>query len=428
MKKVFYVLVVTMLSCLLLTSVFAEPAVTKITFWDENAGPNRTPYYEELIKRFEQKNPNIKVEYVGLPWSNAKQKFDVAIAAGEVPDCSAAPVQFVADFVNKKALLPLDKYFNKWNQKNKINTLEIAANRKLVKDHKLYMLPNTTNMSILWVRKDILAKYGLKVPQTWENLFKVIKTTTDKKKNVYGFSLRGGSGSANELESLMYAYSGITSYFKGKKSTINAPKNVEFLTRWVGLYKNYTQESDITNGYKEMVAAFDSGRAVVIQHNLGSYGEHAKALEPTQFEAIPYPKAANGKRVLKAGQANGYAIYRASKHPEAAWKFISYLCSAEGQSYWNKSIGQMPTNSDVFKEEWVKDYTHIIMAGKIAAEKSSVSLLPPVYLPDYVAIQKQLAEPGIQEVLLGKKTPKALLDEWASALEKAKANYDKNVK
>ena len=38
----------------------------EITYWDENAGPDRTEYYEELIDRFEEQHPGIRVRYVGL--------------------------------------------------------------------------------------------------------------------------------------------------------------------------------------------------------------------------------------------------------------------------------------------------------------------------------------------------------------------------
>ena len=135
-----------------------------------------------------------------------------------------------------------------------------------------------------------------------------------------------------------------------------------------------------------------------------------------------------GKWVIRAGRGSGYGIYRNSKNPEAAWKFISFLCSAESQSYWNRNIGQLPTNTDVFKEDWVKNYAHIVMAGKIINDKNSVLIMPPTYLPEYSAIQKQVGEPGFQEVLLGRKKSQEFLNEWASALESAKANYDKRNK
>lgn len=427
MKKVFYLLFMVMLTGVLLSSVVAKGSgTTKITFWDENAGPNRTPYYEELIKRFEQKNPDIKVEYVGLPWSNAKQKYDVAIAANALPDCGGMPLIFVSGFVMKNSLMELDKYFNTWDQKSKMSSLILTANRSLAKNHKLYMLPNTTTMSVFWYRSDVYKSLGLTAPQSWDQLYDNIKATTSQSKNIYGFSLRGGPGSVQQLEDMMFAYSGITNYFtKNGKCTVNSPKNVEAVKRFVAMYKVYTQESDITSGYKEMVAAFDSGRAMMIQHNLGSYGEHLKALSPEQFAACPFPVSETGKRVIKGGQANGYGIFRNSKHPAEAWRFISYLCSAEAQSYWNYHIGQMPTNSDVYKEDWVKKYPHIEMAGKAMADKNSVIILQPFYLPDYSAILSQFVEPSFQEVLLGRKTPEQFLNEWAAAMEKAKASYDK---
>lgn len=427
MKKAFYVALTVILSGVLMSSVFAKaPNKTKITFWDENAGPNRTPYYEELIKGFEGKNPDIQVEYVGLPWSNAKQKYDVAIAANEVPDCGGMPLIFVSSFIMKNALLDLDKYFDHWDQKNKISNLTLTANRSLAKNHKLYMIPNTTTMSVFWYRADIYKSLGLDAPKTWDGFYENIKKTTNNSKNIYGFSLRGGPGSVQQLEDMMFAYSGITAYFTEKgKCTVNDPKNVEAVKRFVAMYKVNTQESDITNGYKEMVAAFDSGRAMMIQHNLGSYGEHLKALRPDQFAACPFPKSISGNRVVKGGQANGYGIFRASKHPDAAWKFISYLCSVEAQSYWNYHIGQLPTNSDVYKEDWVKKYPHIEMAGEVLADKNSATMMPPIYLPEYSAILTQLVEPSFQEVLLGRKTPESFLNEWATAMEKAKANFDK---
>ena len=40
---------------------------TTIVFWNENAAADRTAYYQELIQQFEKENPDIQVEYVGLP-------------------------------------------------------------------------------------------------------------------------------------------------------------------------------------------------------------------------------------------------------------------------------------------------------------------------------------------------------------------------
>lgn len=72
---------------------------TTVVFWDENAGPTRTPYYEELIKRFEESNPDIEIEYVGLPNSDAKNKIEVAVAGNAAPDIAGMPPQWQASFI-----------------------------------------------------------------------------------------------------------------------------------------------------------------------------------------------------------------------------------------------------------------------------------------------------------------------------------------
>lgn len=56
----------------------ADEKIT-LTFWDENAGEKRTPYYEELIKRFNDSQDRIVVTYEGIPSSSAKEKYDVAM-------------------------------------------------------------------------------------------------------------------------------------------------------------------------------------------------------------------------------------------------------------------------------------------------------------------------------------------------------------
>ena len=53
---------------------------TTIVFWNENAAADRTAYYKELIAQFEQENPDIHVEYVGLPKKSARLKINTAIA------------------------------------------------------------------------------------------------------------------------------------------------------------------------------------------------------------------------------------------------------------------------------------------------------------------------------------------------------------
>ncbi|WP_260440561.1 ABC transporter substrate-binding protein [Parageobacillus thermoglucosidasius] len=396
-----------------------------LTFWDENAGPQRTPIWQELIKRFEKQNPNIKVEYVGLPKDTAKQKYDAAISANDTPDVGSVQTSWLSEFSIRKALLPLDNYFNKWSEKEKINKGAIDFNRDIVIDKKLYGIPYTQNIDILWYRPDWFKEAGVKPPETWDEFFTAVEKMTDKSKKRYGFTIRGGDGASFQLQRMMYAYSGIDKYFdENGKSTINDPKHVEFVKKYLGLYKKYTPESDITNGYKEMIAAFDTGAVALVQHNIGSYGEHSKALKPDQFAALPLPKTDDGKYVVEGGNTINISIFKNTKHPDAAWKFVSFLTSAESQSYWNQQTGQIPTHADVLNEQWVNDAQHIKVAFDVLENPNTVFYNPAFYLPDYRSILDNIVDPSIQAVMSGKKSVEDFLNEWATALEKSKQQYD----
>lgn len=407
------------------------PAADKkvvITFWDENAGPQRTPYYEELIKRFEKENPTIHVEYVGLPNKSAKQKYDAAIAASDLPDVGGVQTTWLADFSIRGALYPLDDYFDKWSDKEKINPAVIQSNRDVVIDKKLYQIPNTINLDILWYRPDWFQEAGIKAPENWDEFFAAVEKMTDKSKKRFGFSIRGGKGGSFQLQRMMYAYSGITDFYDANgKSTINDPKHVEFVKKYMGLYKKFTPDSDITNGYKEMVAGFDTGAVAMIQHNIGSYGEHSKALKPDQYAALPLPKTADDRYVVEGFNTNGYSIFKTTKHPEEAWKFVSFLASAPSQSYWNQNIGQLPTHLDAQNEKWIQEAQHLQVATKVLQDPHTVYYYPGVYQPDYRSILDNVVDPNIQAVMSGKKTVEEFLNEWAATLEKSKQQFDEYI-
>ncbi|MFJ5715834.1 ABC transporter substrate-binding protein [Neobacillus sp. NPDC093127] len=399
-----------------------------LTFWDENAGPQRTPIWEELIKRFQDKNPNITVEYVGLPKDSAKQKYDAAIAANDTPDVASVQTSWLPEFSLREALLPLDSYFDKWEDKEKINKGSLDFNKKIVPDHKLYGIPYTQNLDILWVRPDWFKEANVQIPENWDDFFSAVEKLADKDKNRYGYTIRGGAGGSFQLQRMMYAYSGINDYIKDGKSTINDPKHAEFLKKYFALYKKFTPQSDITNDYKAMIAGFDTGAVAMVQHNIGSFGEHSKALQPDQFQAIPLPKTADGKYVAEGGNTIGISVFKGTKHPDAAWKLASFLNSKDSQSYWNQQVGQIPTNSDVLGEDWIKQSPHIQTAFKVYDDKDTVLYQPPFYLPEYRSILDTVVDPGTQAVLSGKMTIEEFLNEWAQAFEKAQAQYDEHFK
>ncbi|QCJ44711.1 sugar ABC transporter substrate-binding protein [Bacillus sp. S3] len=404
-----------------------EEPVT-LQFWDENAGPARTPVWEEVIKRFEEKNPNITVEYVGIPNASAKSKYDAAIAADDMPDVGSMQTTWLPEFSIRNALLPLDKYFDKSDISKKMNKAATDVNKKITQDGKLYGIPYAQNLDALWIRTDWFQEAGVEEPKTWDEFFTLIEKMRDKENNRFGFTIRGGAGASFTIQRAMFAYSGLDFFDKDGKPNINDPKHVEFVEKYFSYYNKLTPKSDITNGYKEMIAGFDTGVVAMVHHNPGSFGEHSKALPEGSFKLIPLPTTEDGKYVAEGGNAVNLGIFKSTKHPDAAWKFVEFVNSAEAQSYWNEQTGQIPTNKDVLADDWVQNAQHIKVAFDVYNNKDTKIYMPPFYLPDYRSILDGVVDPGVQAVMSEKMTAKEFLDQWAKAIEDSKKKYDETFK
>ena len=84
----------------------------EITFWDNNGGV-RTDIWKQIIADFEKKNPDIKVNYVGVPAADVQSKYDTSIQGGGLPDVGGVGAAMLAEVAAQNALEPLDSRITK---------------------------------------------------------------------------------------------------------------------------------------------------------------------------------------------------------------------------------------------------------------------------------------------------------------------------
>ncbi|GAA3622972.1 sugar ABC transporter substrate-binding protein [Lentzea roselyniae] len=398
---------------------------TTITFWDNNGGPGRTPIYQELIKRFEAANPDIKVEYVGIPSSSVQQKYDTAIAGGSTPDVGGVTTSYLAHLVGQDALEPADDRVEGGPLKGKLLSGLLETVRQTAPDGKLYAVPASGNLDVIWYRSDRFAEAKISEPSTWDDLVKAATQLTKPAENQYGFTIRGGAGSVFQLLSEAYSYSGIEKFYDGGKSTVSDPRNAELVRKVAELYKKATPEADVNNSYTQMVAQFTGGTVAMMHHNLGSTADVMKALGPERVSAMPLPKGPSGKRTVVPNPTDGFAVFKGSKNRDASWKFVEFLTSAESNGYWNEKVGQIPANTDVRGAEWIQKNPAVKMALGVLEDPATVIVPAPVYLPEYSSITKTDTEPLYQKVLLGQMSAQEFLDQLAAKLTTAQQEWEK---
>lgn len=401
----------------------------EISFWDNNADTVRTEIFKKIIADFEAENPNIKVNFVPVPADQAKSKYDVAIQGGTAPDCGIVSQYWMSDFIIQDALVPLDDYLAEWSEADQQLEVFQESIKNMASDGKTYGLAQTVTVPAVWYNTNILKEAKIDVPEDWDQIIEAAEKATNKENGIYGFSLRGGAGNSQQFEQMMYQYSGITEMFDAEqKSTINDPAHVQLLDSFAKLYNVYTPESDITNGSTEMISAFDSGSAAMIFHNLGSYGLHRDTLGEGNFGSLVSLSSKKNTKVIVSNGCMGVSVFKDSKHPAEAFKFISYLCEQKGSSEFNEKIGQVPCNKEALADEWVAKAAPIKEAADaLRDEKTELATLPINVIGYYDLHQNVLVE-GFQNVLLGNTSAQEFLDDWAAQMTQLKAEYDANVK
>jgi sorbitol/mannitol transport system substrate-binding protein len=187
MKRLTFPLVVAV--CLSAISAYAQQKTVTI------CAVNNAPMVElkKLSSKFEQKNPDIKLNWVIVEENVLRQKvtLDVTQHSG-LYDLVYIGLYDTPIFAKQGNLLP----FEKLPADYEIDDVFKSLRDGLSYDGKLYALPFYGESSMLMYRKDLLEAKGQTMPDQpkYEDIEKIAAALADKSKGIYGIALRGLPG------------------------------------------------------------------------------------------------------------------------------------------------------------------------------------------------------------------------------------------
>src|SRR6202045_5406902 len=175
--------------CLSTFSAYAQQKT--VTICAVNNGPMIE--LKKLSSKFEEKNPDIKLNWVIVEENVLRQKvtLDVSQHSG-LYDLVYIGLYDTPIFAKQGNLLPFDKLPADYDVDDVFKSIRDG----LSYDGKLYALPFYGESSMLVYRKDLLDEKGLKMPDqpTYDDIKKFADALTDKAKGIYGITLRGKPG------------------------------------------------------------------------------------------------------------------------------------------------------------------------------------------------------------------------------------------
>lgn len=250
-------------------------------------------------------------------WFRGKNSpYDVLMASDEV----------FASFVGNDWLEPLDDVFDKALQDDFPASMGPQLDVWSKKDGKAYRIPMEFAFSIFWQREDLLKKWGVETPKTWDDL----KALGEKAKadGVYGFADALGKGGYG------YVYIAVLTGQAGG-DPFACDDGFRQAIEWTKgmLDAGYMPKSAINMTYDQLNQEYLNGRIATLRqwpyfwsvtHDNKDFYAAGKA-EPF----LPPAGPANGK-VWTGG--HGWSIPAFSKHKDAAKAFVKFITRGDVQA------------------------------------------------------------------------------------------------
>lgn len=369
MKKLIPIILIVMLivnSFLLLTArdTKAQSKVT-IKFWQAGGDANTTKKMAEIIKKFQNFYPNIKVQYQAIPWGeDPHNKFQTAIVSGTIADLLIVGSPFDHVLAGSDAIIPLDSYIDNALKKD---MLEFAwkegicygKNEKL--KGKIISLALYGSARTIIYNKEIFKEAGVPEPtKSWtlEEFKKyALKLTRDLnrdgKTDQYGFGT--SARYASQYLPFIWDMGGeILNPEETKAAVENSPAWKKGLTFYLELLKKTSPPGSISADLSLIQKMFAEGK-VAMYIDVPDFINGLLRTNPEWKNKIGIGQMPHNKRQTAFAGADVFVITKKSKFPNEAWKLMRFILRTDNQRDYCKVAGFLPSSKSAANDPFFTD-------------------------------------------------------------------------
>ena len=378
-----------------------------LSFWQFWTDPEVKPVLLNLIHKFEEQNPGLKVNVTDLTWSNGHEKIVVAFGSNSAPDVLELGSDWVPEFAYQGVLYDLTsqvdsimKFYRMWEPA----TL----------DSTVLGFPWLLDTRVLFYNKNLMKKAGLnpnRSPQTWQELLQAVQKIHDSKNQIYGF----GANSAEKHRlykkflPFFWGNNGLILSPDGKECWINSKEGKEALEFYVDLCKYGLIDTQLRldEAFTEGKIGFVISGGWLLQQIRKNRPDlnFGLALLPRPSQTIGIPASFAGGEFL--------VINKKSKHTPEAMKLVRFLATLDNALELCKAIGSAsPSDALALLDPYYRDDPYL----SVFQEQLNFARTPPV-THQWVYVEEEI-EKAVEQAMYGKKTPKQALDEAKEKIDK----------
>jgi len=406
-----------LLICLLMLAIFLsilsscapqkkiDPSKIKIEFWTISLQPRYNDYVNGIISEFQEKHPDVVIEWVDIPMNAMKQKLLASIAGGVPPDVVNLNSEFAQVLAQNNALVNMDEAVPEKDKELYFKGLWNAARF----EGKNYAIPWYVTTRIVMYNREIFREAGIdpdKPPATWDEVGEyagIIKKKTGK----YGYM-----PAVKFIEDLEIRGIPIINE-KRTKALFNSPEAVKLLTWYSDMFRNEIIPAEtLTEGYQGAVNRYQSGTLAMIIAGPTLLKRIQKDSPGVYKNTGVAPMPLGKGNVIPAATMN-LVVPISSKKRKIAVEFALFVTNNKHQLQFCKLVPLLPSTKKAAKDEFFNEDTGKPIqdeARKISIKQLFKARDLSFGLKHQTELNRAIKE-ALEASFYGRKTPKEALDE-----------------
>lgn len=406
MKKLISALIILII---ILCAVYCAPKkdtnTNEVIVWTLQMS-DFSEYMNGVISEFEAQNPDIKIKWIDVPFSEGEKRTLASVLSDNPPDLINLNPDFSAALAQKGALAEINTAETSQFNEGILNSLKY--------NRKLYSIPWYATSAVTIYNKKLMKKAGLEVPLTYEAA-RAAAPLIREKTGAYIFL-----PNITENDTMLKI---LNKYGVNSPETIADKDSVQVFNYFKDLYaKDLIPKESITQTHREALEKYMSENIVLFQAG-ANFLNMIKENAPLTYKNTDVAPQMTGKLGQNDFSLMNFIIPLKAKHKEEALKFALFLTNEENQLQLAKLTNVIAVNRNALKNEFYTTYAEGDLMSK-ARVISAVQLdkVEPVFRPS--RNQKDintLINTAVQEVLLNKAPTEQILKkvskEWKALLD-----------